>query len=201
MTTAAYPLSWPAIRPRTERRQRAKFKTAFGAARDDLLRELRLLGAYNVLISTNIPLRKDGLPYATYATPDDPGVAVYFELRGEARCIAVDKWDRIHDNLKAIQKTVEAIRGIERWGDAELMYAAFEGFQALPETASTGIAWWDTLGVPYDATVVMIDRAFRERAQALHPDRGGDTDAFLRLKDAHERGREQALRREREAVV
>lgn len=77
---SAYPLTWATIYPRTlqQKREAARFEVSFSAARDDLLNELRLLDAFAVIISSNVPLRRDGLPYATFKEPDDPAVAVYF---------------------------------------------------------------------------------------------------------------------------
>lgn len=42
------------------------------------------------------------------------GVAVYFTLKGQQFCFACDHWDEIKDNMQAIHKTIEALRGIER---------------------------------------------------------------------------------------
>ena len=115
MTTSAgitaYPLSWPTNRPRTSswRRTRSKFDTTFAVARDELLRELKRLGAKGVVLSTNIELRQDGLPYAGRRQPDDVGVAVYFTHKGRQVCFACDRWDKIEDNIRAVTKTVEAI--------------------------------------------------------------------------------------------
>lgn len=73
----AFPLQWPAHWPRTNSPQRAQFDTTMAAARDGVLRELRLMGVSSgsVVISTDIPLRMDGLPKANRRVPDDPGVA------------------------------------------------------------------------------------------------------------------------------
>lgn len=49
-----------------------------GKARDQLLAELRLLGAKGLVVSTNVELRLDGLPYSESRHIADPGVAVYF---------------------------------------------------------------------------------------------------------------------------
>ena len=78
---AAYPLTWPERQNRTatHRRRNGKFKVTLGQARDELLRELGLLGAKDVTISSNVALRRDGLPYSDAREPVDPGVAVYFD--------------------------------------------------------------------------------------------------------------------------
>lgn len=70
--TVAYPLQWPEGWPRTPygaRETDARFRgptygLTFGRARDQMLAELELLGAKNVVISSNLELRQDGLPYA-----------------------------------------------------------------------------------------------------------------------------------------
>ncbi|MCC5610105.1 hypothetical protein LC612_25910 [Nostoc sp. CHAB 5834] len=74
----SYPLTWTSIYPRTpqSKREAARFEVNFSTARNDLLNELRLLGAKNIIISSNVPTRQDGLPYARPKEPDDPGVAV-----------------------------------------------------------------------------------------------------------------------------
>ena len=46
-----------------------------------LIRECRLLGAANVIVSTNVAVRRDGLPYARQRTPEDPGAAVVLQAR------------------------------------------------------------------------------------------------------------------------
>jgi hypothetical protein len=90
----AYPLTWAAMYPRTPRAQResARFEVSFSTARDELLNELRLLGATNVIISSNVPLRRDGLPYANFREPEDPGVAVYFKWRQKPYVMRCDRW-------------------------------------------------------------------------------------------------------------
>lgn len=177
--------------PRTDRPQRSRFDTTLGEARSGVLRELSLLGARDVVISSNVPTRRDGLPYAARREPDDPAVAVYFTLRGEQRCIPCDKWDTVKDNLRAIQHTVAALRGLERWGAKAMVDAAFAGFAALPAGGTSAQAWWEVLEVTPDAQGWEIEAAYREQALCTHPDRGGDTEAFLRVQEAYRVAKEQ----------
>ena len=60
----AFPLQWPDGWPRAKHRQRARYGVNFVKARDDLFRELRLMNARGVVLSTGVPLRIDGLPRA-----------------------------------------------------------------------------------------------------------------------------------------
>lgn len=137
---------------------------------------------HRVVISTDIPLRRDGLPYANRRQPENPGVAVYFLLDGEQKCIPCDRWDRIEDNLQAIRKTVEALRGLERWGAKHMVEAAFAGFAALP--AGSEFGWWTVLGVDRGAHLEELRRVYRALVKQHHPDHGGDPEAFHRLQEA-----------------
>jgi len=48
----------------------------------------------------------------------------------------------------------------------------------------------EVLGVESDASEADVQRAYRERVKDVHPDRGGDPDAFRRVQRAYERLRE-----------
>lgn len=180
----SYPLYWPEGRARTKSRHTSQFKTTFGAARDGLMSELQRLGARKVILSTNIPLRQDGLPYANTKEPADSGAAVYFEYKGRPMCFACDKYAYVRENLRAIEKTIEAIRGIERWGSSDMMERAFRGFTALPETA--GEPWRNIFGFTATETITAdrIDEVFRKLAFTEHPDHGGTSERFQRITNA-----------------
>src|SRR5690606_31281193 len=125
--TEAYPLQWPAGWPRTpaHKRQRSRFQPNGLADEAMSIRwELERLGARYPVVSTNIALRRDGLPYSNQKRPDDPGVAVYFELDGRAQCIPCDRWQTVEENARAIWKSIEALRGLERWGAKSFVDAA-----------------------------------------------------------------------------
>jgi hypothetical protein len=131
-----------------------------------------------------VPRRKDGQPYSNQAQPKDPGVAVYFELKGKAVSLACDKWDRVEDNAWAIAKHVEALRGQERWGVGSVDQA-FRGYMALPGVGETsGLSWWTTLGVPINSTFDQVKEAYRTLAKKHHPDRNGDSELFRRVTEA-----------------
>lgn len=188
--TTTFPLAWPEGWKRTpppSRKTHSPFSTTFDKARRDLLNEMRLLGARHVVISSWLPLRNDGQPRADVARRriEDPGVAVYFELRGRPMVMARDAYWNIHDNVRSIGLAIEHLRGLERHGGATMMERAFEGFQALPPpTARTERAWWEVLGVSERATAEEIEAAFRHRAKMAHPDQGGTTAAMQELLDA-----------------
>lgn len=188
--TTAFPLSWPPGWPRTDRPQRSRFATSQSEAQWKIRNELRLLGASDVIISTNIELRRDGLPYVRQLKADeDSGVAVYFKLNGADQCIPCDKWASIAENMTAIAKTIEALRGLDRWGAKEMVDAAFRGFKALPEstivTPYTARAWHEVLQVSPDADKDVIRAAYKRLALKYHPDQGGEQGKFEELQKAY----------------
>lgn len=159
---------------------------SFADARNGLLREIRLLGGTMPVLSTNVTLRRDGLPYAGQRQPEDKGAAVYFSHKGKQMCFACDRWDKVEDNLQAISKTIEALRGIERWGTGEMVQQAFTGFVALPSDSP-----WEALGLKPGAGRAEVEAAYREKAKRCHPDAGGSHEQMARLNAA----RDELMRR------
>jgi len=202
--TQKYPLAWPPAWRRTSpnQRQRARFTTkstvhgesgAFwsraqqltvAVAVDRLMLELGRLDAREVILSTNLVLRLDGLPRSDQREPQDPGVAVYFQLARKPRVLACDRWLRVADNLAAIAAHVFAIRAVDRYGVGTLEQA-FAGYAALPAKEE----WWSILGVAPDASLEQAEEAFRKLARLHHPDAGGSHDQMARLTEARETAR------------
>lgn len=152
--------------------------------RTELASELVLLGASNAILSTNIELRLDGQPFSNRRQPDDKGAAVYFKLKGKDVSLACDRWDRVEDNIWAVTKHINSLRGQDRWGVGSIEQA-FRGYTALP--ASTGGDWWAVLGIAVNASRDQALSAYREKARAHHPDTGdGDTVSFQRAQTAWE---------------
>lgn len=183
--TEAYPLQWPAGKPRKQFPERSRFvERSIDAATRVLSEELRRLGASNMVLSTNLRLRNDGFPRSNQAQPSDRGVAVYFSYKKQPMCFACDRWDRIQDNIYAIAMTIEALRGIERWGSGSMVEQAFTGFVALPAPRSANDPW-GLLGIRPGATEAEIDAAYREKAKKAHPDApGGSVEAMQALNEA-----------------
>jgi hypothetical protein len=194
MSIEAFPLAWPIDWPRTKNRQRAPYSVSGDVARKELERELKLLHARKVIISTNVPLRMDGKPYAGSSERryDDPGVAVYFErdVKGQShpQVIACDKWLTVHGNVRAVGLAVAGLRAVLRSGASELLDRAFTGFKALPQNAgaSTSPQWWDVLGVPHDYPDDYVEAKYHELARKHHPDFGGDVGAMAVINRAYE---------------
>ena len=178
--TAAFPLQWPVDKPRNRRPTRSRFNVTFVSARDGLLEEIRMLKGTLPVISTNIELRRDGLPYAGRAEPNDSGVAVYFQLGNRPMCFACDRWDCVKDNMQAIRHTIAALRGIDRWGSGDMVEQAFRGFVALPPASTPHVI----LGVDANAGRAEVERAFRSKVKQAHPDCGGSNEQMTELLEA-----------------
>ena len=187
MGVNSFPLSWPEGWKRAAARGRSQFRTPFARARSELFHELSLLGCpdWNVILSSNIPLRRDGLPYAGQANPEDPGVAVYFRLKNKPMVFACDQYITATDNLYAITKTIEALRGIKRWGASDMMERSFSGFAALPPAKSeVKMEWWEVLGVLKNATPEQIKVRWKTLAYEFHPDREGGSEVMMKRINA-----------------
>ncbi len=183
LPTEAYPLQWPVTRPRTKWPERSNFDVTLGKAIKDVQEEVRRLGGTGLVISSNLPLRRDGIPYANASQPADRGVAVYFRYKQRPMCFACDRWNCVEDNLRAISKTIDALRGIERWGTGQMVEQAFTGFVALPAPEQP----WQTLGLETsNPTREQIEDAYRRLAMQHHPDRGGDPQAMARINAARD---------------
>lgn len=208
----AYPLCWPAGWPRMPQgsRRRARFSKGVRHYSSDgnaswnkktdlsvtdsitrILGELSRMGIdrQDVVISTNVRTRLDGLPRSGERKPDDPGAAVYWtdtSMGNQPRCMAIDLYDRVADNLAAIAATIEAIRSIERHGGAKIMERAFQGFTALPAPGQTTRGWRDVLGATEKTSLTEAERLYKTLRSLHHPDRHGDPDIFHTVQAAWE---------------
>ena len=193
MSTQAHPLQWPEGQARTKFREPSRFKTTFAVARDELASELERLGAKLPVLSTNVEIRLDGLPYANRPEPADPAVAVYFQWRDRHMCFACDKWDRVKDNIQAVRKTIEALRGIERWGSGDMMAAAFSGFEALPSPNQID-HWRSILDCPNTNDLTIIKDSYRRLVSITHPDKGsGNNRQFQRVNEAWRQAQQELV--------
>ena|ERR1700676_876560 len=207
MNETRYPLSWPANWKRTPASER---KTAAFMYRGDTnqygtrpknrlsvwdgvnrvqdeLRRLVVASEGDIIVSTNVPTRLDGIPRSDRAEPADPGAAVYWKFKGKRQCMAIDRYDRVADNLAAIAATLEALRAIKRHGGGSILDRAFAGFAQLP--AGSRKPWREVFGIT-DHDHLNRD-AIQTRYVALARQRhsdvpGGSHDAMAELNAARD---------------
>lgn len=213
MTIPAYPLQWPAgwkrmpAHLRTTARfvkKERKYHQGGGSYTQDkeltiadgverVRLELSRMGVHDddLVINSNLELRLDGFPKSNQREPEDPGIAVYWLDAGTTRCMAIDRYNRVADNLAAVAATLDAMRAIERHGGAEILTRAFTGFTALPSSAES---WWGVLEVEPEANAEEINAAYRRLRSKHHPDHGGDVEAFRRVQRAYDDYQQEAAR-------
>lgn len=154
-----------------------------------LSESLSKIGAKSVVVNTNVETKRDGLPRSGARKPDDPGVAIYFQLSGKPICMPCDTYLRVADNLAAVAAHIEATRAIERHGVASIA-EMFTGFAQI--TAPNAVKpWWVVLNCRFDATVDVVQAQFRKLAQDRHPDRGGSHETMAELSEARDRAIEE----------
>lgn len=192
-----YPLCWPVGIPRTQNRKYASFGKVTGEGWSKSRKSLTVADALKriqaeiepfrhrisgTVLSTNVELRLDGLPRSDKRDPEDPGVCLYFKLDGKPHAMPCDKWTTVADNIAAIAAHLGAIRGMERWGVADISQM-FTGFAQLP--APTPVRpWYDVLGVSKDAPDEVVQSTYRTLAKKHHPDTGGDPNKMAEINAA-----------------
>lgn len=209
MTVTAYPLSWPPGWKRTPEASRScgqfgttkrkagnswtsKEKITVVEATRRLREELARMAVHDddLVLSTNLKLRLDGLPRSDQAQPADPGAAIYWNdpWTNQPRCMAIDRYTKVEQNIAALAATIEAMRAIERHGGAVVLERAFTGFTALPAPIVAGMKrhWREVLGFPVDYHVhaELVKERFRSRASQAHPDKGGSAAEMCELNQA-----------------
>jgi hypothetical protein len=185
----AYPLRWPDGWPRTNPGARISDNRfhgrsfTMGRVRDDLMNELRLLGATEIVVSSNVPTRPDGLLYSDTRRLDDPGIAVYFKFKKKQMVMARDGFVSVGGNLRSLAMAIEGLRQLERHGGSLMLERAFEGFLAIaPPTWKK--PWREVFGIKVDWRGDIKD-LYREKARLRHPDAGGSDTLMAELNAAY----------------
>lgn len=189
----SFPLAWPIAWPRTKSPKRSQFGVhTIGKCISEvhaqlcLIPHLHFFDRSGIVVSSNFLLRQDGLPRSGQPQPNDKGVAVYFKIlrkagKADERVLACDKWDRVEDNMWAIAKHIDALRGQQRWG-VGTVEQAFAGYVELPSGEKK---WWEVLEVDPLATAEQVKAAYRLKVKSTHPDVGGTREDFDRILRAY----------------
>jgi hypothetical protein len=181
----------------------SRFSLPLSRSIETIQHELRLMGAIRVLISSDLPVSSKGIPYAAARIGErgESGVAAWWVQpklgeRGIERVIACDKYRSAGENMAAIAHSIQAIRGLSRWGATDIVERAFAGFAALPpgdgSSAPSPLDWRDLfeISVAHEAILGKADllAIVRSKHKALmlkaHPDHGGTTEQVMQLSEA-----------------
>lgn len=178
-------------------RQPSRFDSTWSSTLELLSREIDQLGGRDVVIEADVreqDIRNDGMLRAN-ARPSSPAVVVAFETRLHGpmlyRCDRyVTGWrgegaDSWQHNARAIAKTLEALRAVDRYGATETgqQYAGFKALPsgtAMPPSHMTTDEAWSIIGsyqprniaaLRADHTADELRAAYRRARAANHPDR------------------------------
>jgi hypothetical protein len=186
-----YPLTWPDGLPRTEKKVSSQFRTSLSAAIANVKKSLAAFASDTNKAVTEIAVTSN-VAGITFEPPTDTGVAVWFDWEGQQRCIAVDRYPKVEDNLQAIHHILEARRTEMRHGGLHIVRQTFKGFVALPAPEGAR-PWRDVLGLVGamgSITPADVKAAYRTKAQEADPDKpGGSKDRMNELT----RARDEAL--------
>lgn len=197
--------TWPG--ERTKVRTWSRFKTNWSSTLALLHRELRHLNAKKVVIE--VALREQDFKlngeWRANAKPTDPGIVVSFDSRYGPLRYATDVFLDWQDNVRAIALGLEALRKVDRYGITK-RGEQYTGWKALPAgialgpapfasreeamrfiLTSAGDEWADPNWLDEClADDHLAKDAYKAAAARLHPDVGGEHEAFVRLQKAWE---------------
>jgi hypothetical protein len=185
------PLAWPVAWPRMKNPQVAPFSAGWTTTINELQRVLDGLHCTNIVISSNMKARIDGMPNVQARNNVlDAGVALYFSRNNAEVCIPCDKFNTVDGNLRAIGLTLEYIRRMEKYGTSQMVDAAFRGFTALPASIPMGPPsrpWHEVLEVLPTSPHPVIRAAYRTLSGKYHPDNGetGNSAKFAEVQRAY----------------
>lgn len=197
MTTEAYPLQWPegwSRTPANRRTKNSKFDVTPGRAIEDLYKELERLGAKDIVLSSNLTLTSLHRPASSQRNPDDPGIAVYFTLKGRRMVMARDAFSDWRDNIRSLGLAVQAFRSLHRHGGGDMMERAFTGFAAITHTTKRN--WRDVLMCASDEkNLNAVKENYRRMASKHHEDKpGGSKEAMIEINLAWEEAQKELSR-------
>jgi hypothetical protein len=189
----------PPPRPGHEKYRASPFKARTGM--DDLERELKILGATDVVIESGhdrLQIRNDGWPRGG-SSPKHPAVCLYFQCKHGTLRYACDEFDSWESNLRAIGLWMQRQRlALDEWGIGA-GGEAYRGFAALPgaqhvefETLDQAAMFIISTAAPessistsmIEAVIRDPSNRYRDAARKAHPDAGGNADTMSKLNRA-----------------
>jgi hypothetical protein len=194
----------PWIGPRTRYPERSRFRSDWRTTLAELSYELERLGATSFVLQLDVSewdLRKDGGIRANARPASSEAIRINFTAAKKGPLtFACDRYDDWHDNVRAVAKTLEALRAVDRYGVATTgeQYRGWTAISNRPaemsrEQAAEFLAHWaypddaGFTGADLLATPTLIREAHRQAAKRAHPDvTGDDGDTMARLNAARD---------------
>jgi len=186
---------WPGTPTPSNNRKRSTFRASYATTLDELEKELNKLRAKDIVIQIALgfnDIRNDGWPRSS-ARPTSPGVIVSCETSKGPLSFPCDRFTDWEDNLRAIAKSLEALRTVDRYGVTR-NNEQYKGWAQIPQSANATMSREDaarfigiTIGMP-DGHILrdrqIFSDCYKSAARRLHPDTGGNHEAFVKLQAA-----------------
>jgi hypothetical protein len=186
---------WPGKKTESWAQKRAVFRSTFQQTLDLMDRELRMLGAKEILIQAycgqeDIRLSDGWLKSS--ARPKQPGIILTFKKKdGRILSMPCDRFNKYEDNLRAIALSLEALRSVDRYGVTQTG-EQYKGWEALPPPGAQAVGdtynekWAKEIirrfGNPYcppmDAPMDVWEKAANAARFNTHPDKKGKAADF-----------------------
>lgn len=196
---------WP--RERTKHPVRSRFSENYSRTLELLDRELRHLGARDVVILADCSaadLRRDGTLRAGASLRSQGIILCFVGKHGPVR-MPCDRYNDWRDNIRAIAVSLEALRAVDRHGVTS-SGEQYRGWTALPSSIEMPAAEFENKA---DAAAFLMRTAWGERdqwqcviadvfvpgnlelvyrdaAKRAHPDCGGTNDLMAKVNRARE---------------
>lgn len=176
----------------TRARKNSQFKAGYGDTVALLDQELRHIKAKSVVLLMALrpeDIRLDGRPRGN-AQASHPGVIVVAETANGTLRFPCDKFLHWADNLRAIAKSLEALRmvdryGVTRSGEQYRGWAALPAPQAPDDEINTLEKARGIIEQVLDARVLWgeidLEYTIRLAKRKTHPDTGGSAELFKRV--------------------
>jgi len=183
------PLEWPPGWKRTPgaQRQRARPTARANVMRHAVIDDLGRMGASTAWFSFS----QQPAEWAVERGRGDPGVAVYWELRGRTYVLAVDRYSTATGNLHAIYQLIGALAAGGQ-ANHEAFHRLLSGLRTVTPDSDVvveDIPWWRMLGFEQIPPKQAAEKAHRKLVLQIHPDRGGSNELLRLLNDAWSRAR------------
>lgn len=108
------PLQWPDDVARNVQRQSTRCKKSWLQAVNELMTELRKAKLRHATLTTNVVADPNYNVLKLFQ--NDPGVALYYKVRGKNKILLCDRYSNARDNVLAIVKMIEHTRKIRETG-------------------------------------------------------------------------------------
>ena len=203
-TITVKPYKWD--RKETPERRDAPFRAAWRETVRLLRQECNAIDGFDIMILMDVQpcdIKMNGFVYAD-AVAGHPGVQIGLSSRHGRLMYACDRFNDWQDNVRAIALTLERLRKAEAYGVVQ-RGEQYQGFVALPmpdTLAPESLSPADEIYAVADwlsqrskvvrsdilTSALKFQKAYRQAAQALHPDRrGGSEIEFKKLQQVKTR--------------